>query len=123
MASLLRSLLTKLISSRRRGTVAGRISPSTAHGSMTFNQFTKLLIKSRICSESEARDATEAFTAECRSSETAPSVESFCEFLVAPNRLTEWQCGKLREGKWRGFHLDHYLFLGHVGKDSVSSSY
>jgi hypothetical protein len=123
MASLLRSLLAKLIGPKRRGAVAGSISPSTAHCPMTINQFTKLFIKSRICSESEARDAAESFAAECRSSKTTPRVESFCELLVATNRLTEWQCGKLRMGRWKRFQLDHYVMTEQVGKGFDSACY
>lgn len=123
MASLLRSLLSKLIGPKRRGTATNRISPPPARCPTTVDQFATLIVNSRICSECEARGAAESFAAECLNSETTPSVESFCDFLISTNRLTAWQCGKLREGKWKGFHLDHYLLLGQAGKDSESSSY
>lgn len=123
MAALLRSLLAKLIGPKLRGAVASRISPPAAHCPTTIDQSTVLIVKSRICSESEVRDAEKSFAADCGNSRSAANVELFCEFLVATNRLTEWQCSKLRMGKWKGFYLDHYLLLDHVGKDFESSSY
>lgn len=123
IAALLRSLLAKLIGPKLRGAVASRISPPTIHCPATINQFTVLIVKSRICSESEARDAAESFAADCGNAKSAANVELFCEFLVATNRLTEWQCSNLRMGRWKGFYLDHYLLLDHVAKDSESSSY
>lgn len=123
MAFPLRSLLTKLIGTRRRGAVASRTSPPAAQCPLTVDQFATLIVKSQIWSESEASAAAKLFAAECRRSKTPPRVESFCDFLVASNRLTAWQCDKLRAAKWKGFYLDQYLLLEHVGKDSVSSSY
>jgi hypothetical protein len=41
----------------------------------------------------------------------------FCDFLVSTNRITAWQCGKLRQGKWKGFYLDNYVLLEWSRKD------
>jgi hypothetical protein len=47
----------------------------------------------------------------------ARQAESFCDFLIATNRITAWQGNKLRKGNWKGFYLNNYLMLEQVGKD------
>jgi hypothetical protein len=90
---------------------------------MNFDQFVTLLINSRIINEPEAMKVAAAFRAGCREFDKADTREFFCDFLISTKRVTEWQCNKLRIGKWKGFHLDDYLILELVGKDNCSSSY
>jgi hypothetical protein len=82
-----------------------------------IEQFTTLLINSRLFSELEAQELASVFQESCRKWNTPDTVDSFCDFLIATNRLTAWQCNKLRMGKWKGFYLDNYLILEQIGKD------
>jgi hypothetical protein len=90
---------------------------------VNIEQFTTLLINSGLFGEREARELAGTFQEACRDRGDEDSVETFSEFLVATDRLTRWQCDKLRMGKWKGFYLDNFLLLEQIGKDHESSSY
>jgi eukaryotic-like serine/threonine-protein kinase len=86
-----------------------------------IDQFTTLLTNSRLIERAEAEGLAAVFQNECRKLNTPITVEMFCDFLIASDRLTAWQCDKLRLGRWKGFYVDDYVILGHLGKDHVSS--
>jgi hypothetical protein len=90
---------------------------------VNIDEFATLLINSRIIGEHEVRKLVDAFREGCRVWGQEVSVVTFCDFLIETDRLTEWQCNKLRMGKWKGFYLDSYLLLGQVGKGPDFSSY
>jgi hypothetical protein len=90
---------------------------------MDIDQFVNLLVNSRLSSQHEAEGLVASFQIECRKENSPETVEAFCDFLIATNLFTEWQCEKLRMGKYKGFYLDNYLMLEQVGKDDKSSSY
>ena len=50
-------------------------------------------------------------------------LDKLCSHLVATNILTEWQCIKLREGKYKGFFLDNYRIMGHLSIEETTSTY
>jgi hypothetical protein len=50
-------------------------------------------------------------------------LDKLCSHLVANGILTEWQCGKLRKGRWKGFFLDNYMIMDHIGKDENRAYY
>jgi hypothetical protein len=85
--------------------------------------FVTLLTNSRLLTKPDADQAAAAFQESCRSLSKEPSVQTLCDFLVATNRVTRWQCDNLCAGRWKGFFLDDYLLLEHVGRDNVSTSY
>lgn len=39
---------------------------------------------------------------------------------MAKGLLTDWQCEKLRNGKWKGFFLDGYCLLGKIEENPVN---
>ena len=90
-----------------------------------IEQFVTLLVNSRLCTKDEAHALATVFQEECRKRNASDTVETFCDFLIATNRLTAYQCEKLRMGKWKGFYLgkwkgfylDNYLLLEQIGKD------
>jgi eukaryotic-like serine/threonine-protein kinase len=51
------------------------------------------------------------------------TVEDFCDFLVRQQILTTWQCDKLRNGRWKGFFLDHFKLLEFVSVGETTSKY
>jgi hypothetical protein len=84
---------------------------------VNIDQFAILLFKSRLSGKPEAEQLACVFKEECRKQNIQETVETFCDFLIATNRLTAWQCEKLRMGKYKGFYLDNYLLLEQIGKD------
>ena len=43
--------------------------------------------------------------------------------FVAENLVTQWQCDRLLEGKWKGFFLGRYKLLGQLGAGGMSTVY
>jgi eukaryotic-like serine/threonine-protein kinase len=90
---------------------------------MEIEHFAPLLVKSGLSSPHESEALIESFRSESRKSGKAETVEALCEFLIATGLFTEWQCGKLLQGKYKGFYLDNFLMLEQCGKDDRTSSY
>jgi len=90
---------------------------------VTIDQLASLLVKSRLATKGEAGKLLAAFQEGCYKRNAPDSAELFCDFLTASDRLTAWQCEKLRQGKWKGFYFDDYVLLERIGKDSSGSIY
>ena len=43
--------------------------------------------------------------------------------FVAENLISQWQCDRLLEGKYRGFFLGRYKLLGQLGAGGMSTVY
>ncbi len=56
-------------------------------------------------------------------SEARQDIDRVAQFLVEGKWLTQWQCEKLIEGRYRGFFLDKYKLLDHLGTGGMSSVY
>ncbi|MEQ8788143.1 MAG: serine/threonine-protein kinase [Pirellulaceae bacterium] len=50
-------------------------------------------------------------------------VDAVADFLVDANLITRWHCEKLFDGKYKGFFLNKYKLLRHVGSGGMSSVY
>jgi hypothetical protein len=72
-----------------------------------IDRFFSLTLASGLSSFSELRDACEGFDIS-RKDEQAP--RDLCDYLIEKHFLTEWQCDKLRSGKWKGFIDGDYRF-------------
>jgi hypothetical protein len=46
-------------------------------------------------------------------------VDNFTLFLVQRKVITEWQARQLREGRFKGFFIDHYILAKHVRNEMV----
>jgi eukaryotic-like serine/threonine-protein kinase len=90
---------------------------------MDIQRFANLMVSSGLSNKVEAADLVSEFQEDCCDHGTLEAIDAFCDFLIARSQFTAYQCGKLREGKWKGFYLDNHLILEHVGKDHESSSY
>ncbi len=73
--------------------------------------------------KTEAEELASAFQETSQEWYTPDTVEMFCDFLVASNRLAVWQCEKLRKGQWKGFFFDDYVLIERIGKDYDSVYY
>jgi hypothetical protein len=72
------------------------------------DSFLGLLLASGLVSFSDLREACASFDTS-RNDEAA--LEELCNHLIALQLVTDWQCSKLRSGKWKGFYLDDYRLL------------
>jgi serine/threonine protein kinase len=50
-------------------------------------------------------------------------VEAVADHFVSAGLITKWHCEKLLDGKYKGFFLDKYKLLGHLGTGGMSSVY
>jgi eukaryotic-like serine/threonine-protein kinase len=51
------------------------------------------------------------------------ALDDLCRHLVGKGLVTDWQCEKLRMGKFKGFFLDGYCLVRHLRKDETSALY
>ena len=84
---------------------------------MSVEQFLKLMVSSRLSNKQEADEILARYREQSGEVNTPDNVEAFCKFLITTNLVTDWQCSKLRAGKWKGFYLGNYLLLDQIGKD------
>ena len=68
------------------------------------DKFLALLVASRLLSVGEVI----AVLSDC---DKSADVSQLCERLIAQDLLSEWQCNKLREGKYKGFFMGQYKIL------------
>jgi hypothetical protein len=48
-------------------------------------------------------------------------LDVFKEFLISRSLLTRWQCDKLSAGKYKGFYLEDFVLLDHLGTEQSGS--
>lgn len=82
--------------------------------------FLALAVKSGLINQVDVEEACKDFQSR---STNASEIDKLCDHLISKGVLTSWQCNKLRTGRWKGFYLDGYCFLGQIGKDQMSSTY
>jgi hypothetical protein len=91
-----------------------------------IEQLTSLVIKSQLIDRNECERLAVAWrdvTDEWNRKFEASSGESFCDFLVATNRLTRWQADKLLKGKWKGFQVSQFVILERMAKGATDTTY
>jgi hypothetical protein len=91
-----------------------------------IDEFAELLARSGIATSQQANKWLAQFRAEHPVASDPPTaIAEFCSYLIANEDVTEWQCEKLKLGRWKGFYFeDHYLLVEQVGKGgSEPSSY
>ena len=85
-------------------------------------RFVELLQKSRLISDTELREALERYR-EKAGGDPIADLDYLIESLISDELLTEWQADKICEEKYKGFFLDKYKLLGHLGTGGMSSVY
>ena len=93
------------------------------HQKGALERFICLLGKSQLCTEQQIGQLVSRFELERGDIASGDEVTQFCDFLVAINAVTAWQCDKLKAGKFKGFYLDNYVLLEPSGKGVDYSSY
>jgi hypothetical protein len=98
--------------------------PQRKSSDKQLEHFAHLLRQSNLCTEKQVGELIGRFEDERRQIKShGDAVTPFCSFLISTNAVTEWQCNKLKMGKWKGFYLDDYVLLEQVGKDYYTASY
>ncbi len=89
---------------------------------VTVAQFIDLAQKSRIV---ESKDLLASINGlrDQSDGEVPRDLEAVIHHLTRDGVLTQWQCAKLREGKYRGFFLGKYKLLGLLGSGGMSLVY
>jgi hypothetical protein len=82
------------------------MKPDPALVGFVFN-----LIRSGILTEQQARELYREYV----ELGLPATLSDCCDFLIKNGSVTAWQINKLKEGKWKGFLMDHYLLLEKVG--------
>ena len=58
-----------------------------------------------------------------RDSTCRETLTAFTNHLVALGIITSWQCGKLCNGQYKGFFMDGYKLVDHLGDDNCCNRY
>jgi hypothetical protein len=88
----------------------------TAPWSTDVDEFLAHLLASGLLDRSAIEEACSGF-------DVAQGLDALCSYLIAHGTLSEWQCGKLRNGQFKGFFLDNYRFVGRLSVDETGSTY
>lgn len=81
----------------------------------------KLLEKSGIADQDELKESLGSLSAKLDGS--AVGTQELTAHLIESGIITEWHANKLLAGKYKGFFLDKYKLLGHLGTGGMSSVY
>ena len=100
---------------RRRSPRRGINNPKP--WSSETDKFVDLAVRSGLRNAAELREAFSAFRCEVPTPHENGIAElnDFCDHLVKGDVLTRWQCGMLFDGRYKGYFLDHFKLLRHVG--------
>ena len=92
----------------------------SAPWSTDVDQFLALVLASGLVDQADLREACSDFQADRRK---ASALDALCRHLLSKETLTQWQCEKLRKGKWKGFFLHDYCLMGHLSVADKTSTY
>ena len=86
---------------------------------VTLKQFLKLLRRCGLIEEKQLESVLD----KCRQKNGGelPKLDVVAEFLINTGRITQWQCNKLLNGKYKGFFLGKYKLLKHLGTGGMST--
>ena len=96
---------------------------ASASWSFEVDKFLSLILKSGLVELEDLNAACKDFLTESSAIGHKQTFDSLCEFLISTNRITQWQCDRLKEGRWKGFFLDQYKLLNIIESDELYSYY
>lgn len=88
--------------------------------STDIDHFFAVLLASGLLSHHEFQRASACLS---NSHRAENALDQLCFDLIENEILTEWQCGKLRAGKYKGFYLDKYCLLGEIKYTDTEAYY
>jgi serine/threonine protein kinase len=93
-----------------------------APATQTVDKYCSLLVRSRLMAEHDVKDAYRRWQETTKGSGD-DDAESFRRFLVARNRVTEYQSHLLMRGHAEGYFIDQYKILEMIGKGRMAGVY
>lgn len=84
--------------------------------------FLDFLRRSKLLSDSELRRGLETLQAKHKG-KLPSNTQAIIDHMIEEGLLTQWQCDKLCQKKYKGFFLGKYKLLGHIGSGGMSSVY
>ena len=90
--------------------------------SQTVEKYCSLLVRSRLMSQDEVKDSFRRWQ-ETTKGNVNDDADSFRRFLVARNRLTDYQSHLLMRGHADGYFIDQYKILDLIGKGRMAGVY
>lgn len=87
---------------------------------LSVNQFVDYIQRSGLVEEDRLAQALDDYK-RSHDGELADDSEGLADFLITANLLTRWQCDKLLNRQYKGFHLGKHKLLGHLGSGGMSS--
>lgn len=89
---------------------------------MTVDHFLDLVSRSKLVDPDRLQRTLAQWKAE-GTDPASTSPQDLAARLVEAGLLTRWQCDKLLEGRYKGFFLNRYKLLDHLGTGGMSSVY
>lgn len=93
-----------------------------APATQTVDKYCSLLVRSRLMAEHDVKDSFRRWQETTKGSGD-DDAESFRRFLVARNRVTEYQSHLLMRGHAEGYFIDQYKILELIGKGRMAGVY
>ncbi len=90
--------------------------------SQTVEKYCSLLVRSRLMSQEEVKDSFRRWQ-ETTKGNAEDDADTFRRFLVARNRLTDYQSHLLMRGHADGYFIDQYKILELIGKGRMAGVY
>jgi serine/threonine-protein kinase len=90
--------------------------------STPVDKFMGLAVASGLLSVENLRTAIDAIHLRSGTG-MVPDLNDVTEYFVRQGLLTRWQCGKLLDGRHKGFFLDQYKFLEWISDQGGFSKY
>jgi serine/threonine-protein kinase len=84
--------------------------------------FLDYLRRSKLLTDSQLRRSLESLQAK-HSGKLPGKTQVIVDHMIEEGVLTQWQCDKLLQKKYKGFFLGKYKLLGHIGSGGMSSVY
>ena len=92
-----------------------------AMAELSAKNLLQLVVKSGIADEDDLKKSLGPISGKLDSADF--SAAQLSDHLIEAGIITKWHAGKLLAGKYKGFFLDKYKLLGHLGTGGMSSVY
>jgi serine/threonine protein kinase len=89
---------------------------------VSVNRFIEIVAKSKLVGDTPLQAALDDLRQQ-HDGQLPADAEAVADHLIGAGLLTRWHCGKLLDGKYKGFHLGKYKLLDHLGSGGMSNVY
>jgi eukaryotic-like serine/threonine-protein kinase len=97
---------------------------SSSPWSTPIDRFLALTLASGLLRTDDLQNALDDFGRDATvSADNDDALVTFCDYVIAHDILTQWQCDKLRNGQYKGFFLDGFKILDYTGTGESYSTF